>query len=391
DRHWIKTSFQLRELETETNPITQIITVTKNGNGSELTRTICPFNRLYDILCKIHVGVLKHVGASKMWDVASFYLFNLATNGFIGKQYNYIPQSFIREFCGACKTCATRQLFPNSLAAKPIVASKFLSRVQVDLIGLTFQPINGYNPIQHFSILEDLNNQNIVDEEELPDNFFEDTNNVSTESLSSTELSSSSLPELSSSIPFEPSSPIPIESLSPIPIEPSSIIPIESLSSIPLEPSSPITIDLSSPIPYELSSPILLEPSLPIPINSSSPIPFELSLSILFESSLNSFELLPNRNHVDRHTLPCKVIEELPDKMYRLQCKNGILDVAFNANELMPLGPTKYEELEICENKVISVREAARMQSMSTITGVQLDQKLPLKKSGEQFVERSHK
>ncbi|CAG8508936.1 1892_t:CDS:2, partial [Scutellospora calospora] len=257
----------------------------------------------------------------------------------------------------------------------------------------------GQDPIQHFSILEDLNNQNIVDEEELPDNFFEDTNNVSTESLSPspTEISSSSLPEPSSSIPFEPSSPILIESLSPIPIEPSSIIPIKSSSSIPLEPSSLITIDLSSPILYELSSPNLLEPSLLIPINSSSLIPFELSLPISFESSLNSFELspspkisksyltessLPNltmpknnnshqlyreyanksldsyrdrmknqmlkknkhkpeysinkyvciavpkidRNHVDRHTLPCKVIEELPDKMYRLQCKNGILD-----------------------------------------------------------------
>ncbi|CAG8768192.1 5614_t:CDS:2, partial [Racocetra persica] len=114
DRHWIKNSFQLRELGTETNPITQIITVSKIENGLELTHTICPFNRLYDILCKIHAGVLKHIGASKMWDV-------------IGKQYDYIPQSFIKEFCGICKTCSTHRLFPNTLAAKPIVASNFLS------------------------------------------------------------------------------------------------------------------------------------------------------------------------------------------------------------------------------------------------------------------------
>ncbi|CAG8474863.1 41039_t:CDS:2 [Gigaspora margarita] len=56
--------------------------------------------------------------------------------------------------------------------------------------------------------------------------------------------------------------------------------------------------------------------------------------------------------------------------MYRLQCKNGILDINFNANELTPLGPTKYEELEACENDIIGVRETARMQSISIVTGV---------------------
>ncbi|CAG8819524.1 3801_t:CDS:1, partial [Cetraspora pellucida] len=71
-------------------------------------------------------------------------------------------------------------------------------------------------------------------------------------------------------------------------------------------------------------------------------------------------------NNIDRHTLPCKVIKELPNKMYHLQYKNGIIDTTFNANELMPLGSNKYEELEVCKNNVISVQKAARMQSMST-------------------------
>ncbi|CAG8777413.1 14522_t:CDS:2, partial [Dentiscutata heterogama] len=52
-----------------------------------------------------------------------------------------------------------------------------------------------------------------------------------------------------------------------------------------------------------------------------------------------------DRNSIDRYTLPCKIISELPDKMYHLQCKNRILDTTYGVNELMPLGPTSYEEL----------------------------------------------
>ncbi|CAG8808927.1 10667_t:CDS:1, partial [Cetraspora pellucida] len=58
-------------------------------------------------------------------------------------------------------------------------------------------------------------------------------------------------------------------------------------------------------------------------------------------------------NSIDWQTLLCKVIEELSNKIYHLQYKNRILDISFNTNELMPLGPTMYEELEDCENKVI--------------------------------------
>ncbi|CAG8622260.1 11722_t:CDS:2, partial [Racocetra persica] len=65
------------------------------------------------------------------------------------QQYDYIPQSFVKEFCGACKTCATHRFFPNSLAAKLIIASSFLSRMQVDLVGLTFQPVGEYKYICH--------------------------------------------------------------------------------------------------------------------------------------------------------------------------------------------------------------------------------------------------
>ncbi|CAG8618742.1 14120_t:CDS:1 [Cetraspora pellucida] len=74
-------------------------------------------------------------------------------------------------------------------------------------------------------------------------------------------------------------------------------------------------------------------------------------------------------NAIDQPTLPCKVIEELPKETYRLQCKSGILETIYNANEIIPLGPLEYEELEVCQDKIISVQEAARMQSVSTVTG----------------------
>jgi hypothetical protein len=68
--------------------------------------------------------------------------------------------------------------------------------------------------------------------------------------------------------------------------------------------------------------------------------------------------------------LPCKVIEKCSNQTYKLQCKNGILDTTFSANELMPLGPTEYKELESCQSDIIGVREAAKKQSTSAITGI---------------------
>jgi hypothetical protein len=79
--------------------------------------------------------------------------------------------------------------------------------------------------------------------------------------------------------------------------------------------------------------------------------------------------------------LPCKVIEKCSNQTYKLQCKNGILDTTFSANELMPLGPTEYKELESCQSDIIGVREAAKKQSTSAITGIQCNCKGECKKN----------
>ncbi|CAG8842971.1 15748_t:CDS:2, partial [Racocetra persica] len=51
------------------------------------------------------------------------------------------------------------------------------------------------------------------------------------------------------------------------------------------------------------------------------------------EYSINDYVCIAipkiDRNSIDRPTLPCKVIEELPNQTYRLQCKNGILNTTY--------------------------------------------------------------
>ncbi|PKC60878.1 hypothetical protein RhiirA1_467395 [Rhizophagus irregularis] len=95
------------------------------------------------------------------------------------------------------------------------------------------------------------------------------------------------------------------------------------------------------------------------------------------EYSINDYVCLAipriDRNSIDR----CK---KYSDQTYKLQCKNGILDISFIANELMPLGPNEYRKLENCQSDIISVREAARMQSTSAITRVQSNCKGKCKK-----------
>ncbi|CAG8737627.1 13889_t:CDS:2, partial [Gigaspora rosea] len=51
-------------------------------------------------------------------------------------------------FVKNCTTCATRRNFPNPVAAKPIISSAFLNRIQVDLISMTSIPDASKRPIE---------------------------------------------------------------------------------------------------------------------------------------------------------------------------------------------------------------------------------------------------
>ncbi|CAG8760799.1 12002_t:CDS:1, partial [Cetraspora pellucida] len=63
-------------------------------------------------------------------------------------------------------------------------------------------------------------------------------------------------------------------------------------------------------------------------------------------------------------TLSCKVFLVLPNNMYCLVCRFGVLERAFLADEVLLLGPREFSELDnSLTYKNISIVEAARLQS----------------------------
>ena len=75
-----------------------------------------------------------------------------------------------------------------------------------------------------------------------------------------------------------------------------------------------------------------------------------------------------NRFSTDRPTLPCKIIKRIEDK-YQVGSKFGIIEVTYFAGELEPLGTIVFSELDEIPSNEISVREAARLQSIGSVSG----------------------
>ena len=46
--------------------VASIVTIAKDKNETEIIHTVCPLDRVYDVLCKIYANVL---GVTKVWDV----------------------------------------------------------------------------------------------------------------------------------------------------------------------------------------------------------------------------------------------------------------------------------------------------------------------------------
>ncbi|CAG8794661.1 18224_t:CDS:1, partial [Gigaspora rosea] len=70
-----------------------------------------------------------------------------------------------------------------------------------------------------------------------------------------------------------------------------------------------------------------------------------------------------DRFSIDRPTLPCKILEKIDDQ-YRLGCKFGIINICYSSGEIEALGTTTYAELSKIASNQISIREAARLQSV---------------------------
>lgn len=91
---------------------------TKNKSGVALP--ICTKERIYDMLFEIYMA-LENPGMSAFWDEVS-------------SQYAYVPQHLTECFVKQCKINVENEACKKLIAAKPIIATKFMTRVEVDLI-----------------------------------------------------------------------------------------------------------------------------------------------------------------------------------------------------------------------------------------------------------------
>jgi len=66
ERYWAKTSFYLRDIGTPQNPVLQVMVQQKGAD-----RIVYPFEKLYDVLGRIHGDVSKHAGSKKMYEMVS--------------------------------------------------------------------------------------------------------------------------------------------------------------------------------------------------------------------------------------------------------------------------------------------------------------------------------
>jgi hypothetical protein len=70
-----------------------------------------------------------------------------------------------------------------------------------------------------------------------------------------------------------------------------------------------------------------------------------------------------DRYSVDRPLLPCKIVEKTNGK-YRLGCASGILNDTYGANELNLVKAVDFPELDNIPQRTVSLREAAKGQSV---------------------------
>ncbi len=107
--NWVKKKFRLEEIVPGDYRV-----ITKVNNNPVLI-----VENMYEILCHTHAEITQHGGQKQTWKS-------------IIERWSWIKQDIVEKFVNNCTICAVRKPSFHPLAAKPIIANNFLSRVQVN-------------------------------------------------------------------------------------------------------------------------------------------------------------------------------------------------------------------------------------------------------------------
>ncbi|CAG8464984.1 6665_t:CDS:2 [Diversispora eburnea] len=97
---------------------------------------VLTIENMYETFCQTHAEITQHGGQRQ-------------TRTSIKAKWGSIRQSIIDELVNNCTICAVRKPSFHPLSAKPIIAKNFLSRVQIDLIDLSYDADGEYKYICH--------------------------------------------------------------------------------------------------------------------------------------------------------------------------------------------------------------------------------------------------
>ncbi len=81
-------------------------------------KPVLVLENMYEVLCRTHAEIDKHAGQRQLWKSMK-------------ERWGWLKQDLVEKFVNNCTICATRKPSFHPLAAKPIIARNFLSRVQV--------------------------------------------------------------------------------------------------------------------------------------------------------------------------------------------------------------------------------------------------------------------
>lgn len=120
-RDWTKKKFKLEEIIPDEYRV-----IVKANN-----KPVLVVESMYEVLCQTHAEITQHGGQKQTWKS-------------IIENWGWIKQDIVENFVNNCTICAVRKPSFHPLAAKPIIAKNFLSRVQVNMINYTIFSLKYY-------------------------------------------------------------------------------------------------------------------------------------------------------------------------------------------------------------------------------------------------------